>query len=93
MKAGRVFNGFREGDIQHPPTFKMERGKHLDYDKERSPAWCDRVLWRTMAGFDGIPVFEMKQTGLGCALDITTSDHKPVWATFDLPVSGCNSYV
>ena len=54
-----------------------------DYDrrpdkKNRAPAWCDRVLWRSNGNdiqCDGYGRDEMK-----------TSDHKPVYATFEAQV-------
>jgi len=76
MKEGRVFLGFQEGKINFPPTFKVLRGQEHGYTEERSPAWCDRVLWRTLPGFN------VTQDKLNSAPLITTSDHKPVFSTF-----------
>ncbi|KAH9309596.1 hypothetical protein KI387_037507, partial [Taxus chinensis] len=48
MRAGRVFQGMREGQIVFPPTYKFDRGQQ-GYDsseKRRVPAWCDRILFR-----------------------------------------------
>jgi len=79
MKEGNVFVGFTEGDCsKFPPTFKVERNSQLEYDNERSPAWCDRVLWRSVPGWN------VNQRKLGCATHIMTSDHKPVFAGFDI---------
>eukprot|EP00116_Pleurobrachia_bachei_P005508 sb/3465770/ len=45
---GKVFQGFNEGPLDFAPTYKYDLNS--DYydtsDKFRSPAWCDRVLWR-----------------------------------------------
>uniref|UniRef100_A0A7S3YSM1 C2 domain-containing protein n=1 Tax=Lotharella globosa TaxID=91324 RepID=A0A7S3YSM1_9EUKA len=48
-KSGRVFATFTEGDYTaFEPTFKVVKGAvELSYNIERSPAWCDRVLWRS----------------------------------------------
>nr|CAD1839139.1 unnamed protein product [Ananas comosus var. bracteatus] len=51
MKAGKVFQGMREGHIKFPPTYKFERHQPglSGYDsgeKKRIPAWCDRILYR-----------------------------------------------
>ncbi|KAA8532178.1 hypothetical protein F0562_006680 [Nyssa sinensis] len=51
MKAGKVFQGMREGLIRFPPTYKFERGKaglggYDSGEKKRIPAWCDRILYR-----------------------------------------------
>eukprot|EP00750_Incisomonas_marina_P014875 INCI17920.1.p1 GENE.INCI17920.1~~INCI17920.1.p1 ORF type:complete len:914 (+),score=146.20 INCI17920.1:420-3161(+) len=62
MFNGRVFQGYAEGPITFPPTYKYEAGtRHYDErarpgpedngkkkkGKLRAPAWCDRILWRT----------------------------------------------
>eukprot|EP00600_Ochromonadales_sp_CCMP1393_P018200 CAMPEP_0175020118 /NCGR_PEP_ID=MMETSP0005-20121125/13948_1 /TAXON_ID=420556 /ORGANISM="Ochromonas sp., Strain CCMP1393" /LENGTH=369 /DNA_ID=CAMNT_0016277953 /DNA_START=57 /DNA_END=1167 /DNA_ORIENTATION=+ len=47
--AGEVFDGFMEGSIEFPPSFKYD--KHSDvFDssaKQRWPAWTDRILYAT----------------------------------------------
>jgi hypothetical protein len=76
-KKKNVFYGFQEGAYNFPPTFKVERGtEDLEYNAKRSPAWTDRILWRSFPGFVA------KQTELRSSLDVTTSDHKPVSAVF-----------
>jgi Endonuclease/Exonuclease/phosphatase family 2/C2 domain len=76
---GEVFDGFSEGPINFAPTFKVERNQVDAYIAKRSPAWCDRVLWWSMPDhkielkeYDGVP-------------SILSSDHKPVYAVFDVP--------
>lgn len=78
-KKGAVFAGFQEGEYNFPPTFKVERGQQLKYKDQRSPAWCDRILWKTLPG-----VPPLKQTLFNTCLDISSSDHKPVYGIFDL---------
>ncbi len=44
----QVFLGFEEGDVNFAPTYKYDLFCD-DYDtseKQRCPAWTDRVLWR-----------------------------------------------
>ena len=44
----QVFKGFKEGDTNFAPTYKYDLFCD-DYDtseKNRVPAWTDRVLWR-----------------------------------------------
>lgn len=76
--ASRVLHGFKEGEIQFPPTFKMQRESTNMYDQKRMPAWCDRVLWRTLQGC------HVKLLSYTYCSQILTSDHKPVRATFGL---------
>ena len=42
------------------------------------PSYCDRVLWRS---YPNAPIVN---TSYGCTNDIMTSDHSPVFATFQL---------
>eukprot|EP00456_Euglypha_rotunda_P028891 TRINITY_DN22745_c0_g1_i4.p1 TRINITY_DN22745_c0_g1~~TRINITY_DN22745_c0_g1_i4.p1 ORF type:complete len:292 (-),score=43.92 TRINITY_DN22745_c0_g1_i4:9-884(-) len=80
MKEKRVFVGFNEGSPwKFPPTFKVKRGMTRQYVEERSPAWCDRILWRSFEGYVA------DQTSYNSCEQITTSDHKPVFSVFNLP--------
>ncbi|KAL3812587.1 hypothetical protein ACJIZ3_013855 [Penstemon smallii] len=52
QRRGRVFNGWKEGKIYFPPTYKYSHNsdRYADGDlhpkeKRRTPAWCDRILW------------------------------------------------
>jgi endonuclease/exonuclease/phosphatase family metal-dependent hydrolase len=75
--AKHVFYGFNEGQYNFPPTFKVARGtEDIEYNPKRSPAWTDRILWRSFPGFVA------KQTSLKSCDELTTSDHKPVSAIF-----------
>eukprot|EP00003_Mantamonas_plastica_P008653 TRINITY_DN1769_c0_g1_i15.p1 TRINITY_DN1769_c0_g1~~TRINITY_DN1769_c0_g1_i15.p1 ORF type:complete len:307 (+),score=116.70 TRINITY_DN1769_c0_g1_i15:42-962(+) len=49
---------------------------------DRIPSWCDRVLWKTLPGSAGEP--ELLE--YDAVPDIQTSDHRPVFALFDVPV-------
>jgi len=80
MEAQRAFVGFVEGDYLFPPTFKVKRNSKLQYTSQRSPAWCDRILRRSVAGF---PV---AQLSLEAAQEIGTSDHKPVYSFYEVLV-------
>jgi hypothetical protein len=48
-EKGTVFEGFHEGIVSFDPTYKYVPGSTVGYNRERCPAWCDRVLWRLKA--------------------------------------------
>ncbi|KTG35918.1 hypothetical protein cypCar_00008238 [Cyprinus carpio] len=55
----------------------------LDLDalvQVNGPSWCDRVLWKSY------PESHIICTSYGCTDDIFTSDHSPVFATFEVGV-------
>lgn len=92
IAKGKAFYGFKEGPLLFPPTFKVERQKLLQYKSQRSPAWTDRILWRSAPGFQR----DVRQTSYGCSPHITVSDHKPVYTsylvkTWPRPVSVCDA--
>lgn len=52
QSRGRVFDGWREGKIYFPPTYKYSHNSDRyagddmhPKEKRRTPAWCDRILW------------------------------------------------
>ncbi|KAF3897457.1 Type I inositol polyphosphate 5-phosphatase 8 [Trichophyton interdigitale] len=51
QKSGKSFHqGWREGPITFLPTYKYDVGRVGVFDsseKQRSPSWCDRILFRT----------------------------------------------
>mmetsp|Transcript_6235 Transcript_6235/g.9051 ORF Transcript_6235/g.9051 Transcript_6235/m.9051 type:complete len:807 (-) Transcript_6235:128-2548(-) len=80
---GRVFQGFEEGVLNFPPTYKYQPGTDV-YDKRpdkkiRAPAWCDRVLWSAQ---DPSHVTQLTYT----RSELNISDHKPVMSTFAITV-------
>jgi len=77
--TGEVFLGFAEGQITFPPTYKLvqtDSGTRV-YDKHRVPAWCDRVLWKSLPG-----AAPLRQVEYGCSDILTSSDHRPVFSIF-----------
>ncbi|KAG9142696.1 hypothetical protein Leryth_005460 [Lithospermum erythrorhizon] len=53
LRRGHVFDGWKEGIINFAPTYKYKfdsdrytRENPKEGEKKRSPAWCDRILWR-----------------------------------------------
>ncbi|XP_075642134.1 type I inositol polyphosphate 5-phosphatase 2 isoform X2 [Castanea sativa] len=79
LHSGHVFDGWKEGKIEFPPTYKYEINSDRyvgenpkEGEKKRSPAWCDRIL-RFGKG--------IKQVSYKRA-DIRLSDHRPVSSNF-----------
>ncbi|CAA2998380.1 type IV inositol polyphosphate 5-phosphatase 7-like [Olea europaea subsp. europaea] len=76
---GRVFDGWKEGKIYFPPTYKYSHNSdrytgdniHLK-EKRRTPAWCDRILWHG-SGLQQLSYFRG---------EFRFSDHRPVSSMF-----------
>ncbi len=85
MATGEVFADFQEHVISFAPTFKVEKGKPGagHYMKKRVPAYCDRVLWRSMPHVAG----NVQCTMYNSCHFLSTSDHKPVVANFSVTPS------
>lgn len=76
---GFRLRSFTEAAITFAPTYKYDVGSD-DYDsseKKRSPAWCDRVLYR---GLGKIKQLEYRRH------EVRASDHRPVSASFKLRI-------
>jgi len=52
------------------------------YNPQRTPSYCDRILFRSLAGLKGM----LKQTALEGVSMYTASDHNPVRAMFTVDV-------
>ncbi|KAM0935643.1 putative inositol-polyphosphate 5-phosphatase [Dioscorea sansibarensis] len=83
LRYGRIFDGWKEGPIDFPPTYKyvINSNRYVgenarEGEKKRSPAWCDRVLWSGK----GIKQLSYQRS----ELDI--SDHRPVSSIFSVEV-------
>ncbi|TFK15285.1 UDP-N-acetylglucosamine--peptide N-acetylglucosaminyltransferase 110 kDa subunit [Platysternon megacephalum] len=79
-----------EEDISFPPTYRYERGSRDSYVWQKFkttgvrinvPSWCDRILWKSR------PETHVLCNSYGCTDDIVTSDHSPVFATFEVGVT------
>lgn len=57
-------------------------------EKQRVPAWCDRILWKTHVDIEGLQAKQRKYFSPIYSL----GDHKPVAGTFDVNV-GRNLHV
>ncbi|KAG2320466.1 hypothetical protein Bca52824_013679 [Brassica carinata] len=76
MRKGNVFEGWSEGVLCFPPTYKYEidSDNYIGDDPEsgkRRPAWCDRVIWKGK----GMKLLSYRRN------EIQLSDHRPVTAT------------
>ncbi|XP_072293210.1 inositol polyphosphate phosphatase-like 1b isoform X2 [Eucyclogobius newberryi] len=86
----KCFLNFKEEKISFPPTYRYERGSRNCYlwQKYKTsgvrvnvPSWCDRILWKSY------PETYITCTAYGCTDDIFSSDHSPVFATFQVGVT------
>jgi inositol polyphosphate 5-phosphatase INPP5B/F len=95
--AGRSFDHFNEGPLNFKPTYKYIPGEDRYDDrpdkKMRAPAWCDRVLWSCRAGNEseivgsnGVRTKLVKLQKYQREDSIKISDHKPVFAIFEVQV-------
>ncbi|KAG4990812.1 hypothetical protein JHK87_024269 [Glycine soja] len=85
---GHVFDGWKQGLINFPPTYKYEINcdryvgeRPKQGEKRRSPAWCDRILCLGKG---------IKQLQYGRA-EIKLSDHRPVSSALLVEVEGLTS--
>ncbi|XP_052187951.1 type IV inositol polyphosphate 5-phosphatase 7-like [Diospyros lotus] len=79
QRQGHVFEGWSEGKIYFPPTYKYLKNsdKYAGDDinpkaKRRTPSWCDRILWY------GIGLHQISYA----RGESRFSDHRPVYSTF-----------
>ncbi|CAG0879555.1 unnamed protein product [Cyprideis torosa] len=79
----KAFFGYEEGKIMFKPSYKYNPGTDtFNYSGgTRSPAWCDRVLWR------GGPISLVEYRGHE---EPNLSDHRPVSASFKVGIKVIN---
>lgn len=83
QRAGDAFVGFEEGAMAFAPTFKVQRQPGIEYKRQRTPSYCDRILWKSMVSAKG----NLVQSSLRPVPEVSTSDHKPVVSSFTLHAS------
>ncbi|KAJ6816542.1 type IV inositol polyphosphate 5-phosphatase 3-like isoform X2 [Iris pallida] len=77
LNVGHAFDGWSEGPIKFPPTYKydLNSDKYTGEDLKggrRTPAWCDRIL----SYGTGMKLLNYRRS------ELRLSDHRPVTATF-----------
>lgn len=73
---------FRENPPAFMPTYKYDRGTVDRFDsseKGRVPAWCDRILFYSKKQKDIVKTGRYESVP-----EATLSDHKPIYAVFEL---------
>ncbi|KAF7127378.1 hypothetical protein RHSIM_Rhsim11G0088300 [Rhododendron simsii] len=81
LRKGRAFDGWCEGSLNFPPTYKYELNseKYCGEDPKvgrRTPAWCDRIL----SLGKGMRLLSYRRT------ELRLSDHRPVTASYMVDV-------
>lgn len=89
FNLGHRLRGFSEGPITFNPTYKYDL--HSDeYDsslKHRSPAWCDRILWKSTRGVEVAADDPNRVQQLHYKrYEANVSDHRPISAAFVVKV-------
>ncbi|KAH7517241.1 hypothetical protein FEM48_Zijuj09G0042000 [Ziziphus jujuba var. spinosa] len=87
QRRGRVFEGWNEGKIYFPPTYKYSNNSDRyagddrhPKEKRRTPAWCDRILWF------GRGLHQLSYV----RGESKFSDHRPVYSIFLAEVESLN---
>lgn len=81
FRKGRAFDGWCEGTLNFPPTYKYELNSEKYFGEDpkvgrRTPAWCDRIL----SLGKGMRLLSYRRT------DLRLSDHRPVTASYMVEV-------
>ncbi|KAI1614313.1 inositol-1,4,5-trisphosphate 5-phosphatase [Exophiala viscosa] len=93
MVVGACFNFYREGRVKFLPTYKYDIGTDQfdSSDKQRIPAWTDRILWKVnhkgnlVQGGEVLGT-QMKQLEYDSVMSLRFSDHRPVYAIFEMGI-------
>ncbi|GAV72292.1 Exo_endo_phos domain-containing protein [Cephalotus follicularis] len=77
LRKGRAFDGWSEGNLNFPPTYKYEVNSDKYHGEDpkavrRTPSWCDRIL----SYGKGMRLLSYRRT------ELKLSDHRPVTATY-----------
>ena len=73
-----------------PPTAPVIIGdESFAYDGTCLPTWSDRILWKSLPGSKA----DIKQLALWCAPSVCTSNHKPVFSSFEIEANYLHSAI
>eukprot|EP00826_Nyctotherus_ovalis_P035986 TRINITY_DN3144_c0_g4_i1.p2 TRINITY_DN3144_c0_g4~~TRINITY_DN3144_c0_g4_i1.p2 ORF type:complete len:261 (+),score=86.73 TRINITY_DN3144_c0_g4_i1:1169-1951(+) len=85
MSCKEEVEGLKEEEITFMPTYKYNEGTS-DYDtseKNRAPAWCDRILWKQSE--------EITCRAYSSCMQISSSDHKPLYGIYGVKITQLNN--
>lgn len=71
-------NGFQEGIINFPPTYKYSENHNFYDSSQKLPGWTDRIIFKSKKFND------LLLCKYDCIMNTYISDHKPVFAIFKL---------
>jgi len=78
LRQEKCLDGFVDTKPQFMPTFKVLRQAATTYKDQRIPAYCDRILTKSMPGCAS----HLTNTMFKNCPEVSTSDHKPVHGTY-----------
>ncbi len=81
----KAFVNFQEAPIRFAPTYKLSAISN-DYNMMRIPSYCDRILWHSLPSRGSM----IKCVKYDSMPDMLGSDHRPVWANFELATPSVN---
>ena len=89
----RVLSSFNEGITDFGPTYKYDvfSDEYDTSEKNRTPAWTDRILWTRRPLFVEQGLYEQEQPKWNSGrlllynrAEVRTSDHRPVYGLFEI---------
>lgn len=93
QETGNVFSDFLEGEINFDPTYKYDlfSDEYDTSEKQRAPAWTDRVLWRRRKALAAETDVNSVEWNPGKLIhygrsELKQSDHRPVIAIIDAEI-------
>lgn len=82
-RDSRAFEGYNEHSITFPPSYKFFPNTD-EYDQNRKPSWCDRILYKVLDG----TTTQVSSKNYKLHSDLKQSDHRPVSQELKLTITG-----